>query len=220
VTWLGSMREEQGDIGSTNATLPSLASVQHVYSDDLLWHHHQHRFMSREAIVVGAGVAGLTAARLLARGGLKVTVLEARNRAGGRIHTWNVDDKSTFSSSQQHNDANLVDLGASFVHGHIGNPVTALKEEARFHFATPIQSASPIWPDRCDGQRWSDEESERAGYFAHATVFERLHEVAQSSRHVPHDRETLWSALLSNEGAFEPIWKDVSEDEKAKIFAV
>src|ERR1700733_7500951 len=37
-------------------------------------------------IVIGAGAAGLIAARELARAGRKVTILEARDRCGGRIH--------------------------------------------------------------------------------------------------------------------------------------
>ncbi len=38
-----------------------------------------------EALVIGGGVAGLVAARELAAGGLSVTVLEARERLGGRL---------------------------------------------------------------------------------------------------------------------------------------
>jgi monoamine oxidase len=38
-------------------------------------------------IVVGAGYAGLVAAHRLAAGGADVTVLEARDRVGGRVHT-------------------------------------------------------------------------------------------------------------------------------------
>ena len=38
-----------------------------------------------DTIVVGAGVAGLTAARLLTRAGQRVVVLEARDRVGGRV---------------------------------------------------------------------------------------------------------------------------------------
>ena len=62
-------------------------------------------------LVIGAGMAGLVAARLLHDSGFKVTVLEARDRIGGRVWT----------------DARVgapVDLGGSWVHGTEGNPLT------------------------------------------------------------------------------------------------
>src|SRR2546423_1544359 len=59
-----------------------------------------------DVLVIGAGVAGLAAARELSTAGLKVVLLEARDRIGGRIYT--------------HRDATValpVELGAEFVHG-------------------------------------------------------------------------------------------------------
>ena len=66
-----------------------------------------------EVVVVGAGAAGLSAAATLSRRGAQVTVLEARNRIGGRVWT----------------DRTLgvpIDLGGSWIHGWEGNPLTAL----------------------------------------------------------------------------------------------
>ncbi|GAB4839444.1 hypothetical protein Ancab_028966 [Ancistrocladus abbreviatus] len=59
----------------------------------------------KRIIIVGAGPAGLTAARHLQRQGFYVTVLEARSRIGGRVHT----DLSSLSVP--------VDLGASIITG-------------------------------------------------------------------------------------------------------
>src|SRR5262249_4424352 len=62
---------------------------------------HEH-----EVIVIGAGVAGLAAARHLHDAGLTATVLDARDRIGGRIFTIR-DSRSTLP----------IELGAEFVHG-------------------------------------------------------------------------------------------------------
>lgn len=42
----------------------------------------------RNIVVVGAGMAGLTAAMLLKEAGHTVTILEAQNRLGGRVFTY------------------------------------------------------------------------------------------------------------------------------------
>jgi polyamine oxidase len=56
------------------------------------------------AIVIGAGVSGLKAAVDLATKGYAVTVLEARDRLGGRVHT--IDSS-----------AGSIEMGAQWIHG-------------------------------------------------------------------------------------------------------
>jgi len=45
----------------------------------------------KTAIVIGGGIAGLASAALLAKSGMKVTVLEAREMVGGRAYLWQQD---------------------------------------------------------------------------------------------------------------------------------
>lgn len=63
-----------------------------------------------DVLVVGAGIAGLTAARELVREGLEVLVLEARSRIGGRV--WTRHDLAE----------GPLELGAEFIHTRL-NPI-------------------------------------------------------------------------------------------------
>jgi monoamine oxidase len=76
---------------------------------------------SPEILVLGAGIAGLTAARRLAEAGRRVLLLEARNRIGGRLLT-----------RHDPHAALPVELGAEFVHGRPPE-LLALIDEARLH---------------------------------------------------------------------------------------
>ena len=62
-------------------------------------------------VVVGAGMAGVVAARLLHDAGCQVTVVEANGRLGGRIWT---DERLGAP----------CDLGASWIHGADDNPLS------------------------------------------------------------------------------------------------
>jgi monoamine oxidase len=77
-----------------------------------------------DILIIGAGAAGLMAAYQLAKNGKKVTVLEARDRIGGRIHT--VLQGQT-----------PIELGAEFVHGNLPVTLKLLKEgNIPFHEAS------------------------------------------------------------------------------------
>ncbi|HMQ26018.1 MAG TPA: FAD-dependent oxidoreductase, partial [Acidimicrobiales bacterium] len=75
-------------------------------------------------LVLGAGMAGLGAARQLQDAGFDVRVLEGRDRPGGRTFT---DDSLGLP----------LDLGASWIHGTDGNPLTALADELEVERSAP-----------------------------------------------------------------------------------
>ena len=64
-------------------------------------------------VVIGAGIAGLAAAKKLKNSGFTVTVIEASDRIGGRIKTIDFDGFK-------------ADFGASWIHGINGNPLYSL----------------------------------------------------------------------------------------------
>lgn len=69
-------------------------------------------------LIVGVGMAGLSAATSLADAGWPVRVIEARDRVGGRVHTdrdWDVP----------------LEMGASWIQGTTDNPLMELAQQAR-----------------------------------------------------------------------------------------
>lgn len=69
----------------------------------------------KEILIIGAGISGLVAARMLLRSGLKVTLMEARGRTGGRILT-----------VSQHGVT--AEAGPEFIHGYLKETISLLEE--------------------------------------------------------------------------------------------
>lgn len=111
---------------------------------------------SASVLVLGAGIAGLAAARALTEQGRSVIILEARNRVGGRMWT----------------DSSLgvpLDLGASWIHGVNGNPITKLAKQ--FGVKTvPTDDENSIMFN-ADGSEYSDVEWEET-----ESLFEEIYE--------------------------------------------
>ena len=103
-----------------------------------------------DVIVVGAGMAGLAAARALATRGRSVLLLEARDRIGGRV--WTSKEWPGLP----------VDLGASWIHGVKGNPLTALADEAGVVRTQTRWDPNPVFRPG-GGRAILDDAGERAG---------------------------------------------------------
>lgn len=126
-----------------------------------------------DTIVVGAGVAGLTAARLLAAHGRTVVVLEARDRVGGRVVT---DRRFGLAT----------DMGASWIHGITDSPVAAAA--AAFGMRTVEFTVGGYQPDSRpiayygpDGTRLSEAAAARYAADIHAVDATLVDVVAESA---------------------------------------
>ncbi|MDJ0947366.1 MAG: NAD(P)/FAD-dependent oxidoreductase [Alphaproteobacteria bacterium] len=120
-----------------------------------------------DVVVIGAGMAGLTAARALAAAGARVTVLEARNRIGGRAFT----ESETFGVPFDH--------GCAWLHSADQNPLTPIARELGLTTA----------PDDGDvlvyrGGRLQDENQSEALEDAFARLNQNLDEAGESGRDV------------------------------------
>jgi monoamine oxidase len=81
-----------------------------------------------DVVIIGAGAAGIAAARRLATSGLSVTMLEASARVGGRAFTCNIGGLS-------------IDLGCGWLHSADRNPWTRIAEASGF----AIDRRTPAW---------------------------------------------------------------------------
>jgi monoamine oxidase len=94
-----------------------------------------------DVVVVGAGMAGVTAARSLVRAGLRVLVLEARQRLGGRIHTLRDVCKAP------------VEAGAELIHGTRAQTWPEVRE-AGLTVRPNSHGATAMMIDLGEGGRW------------------------------------------------------------------
>jgi monoamine oxidase len=120
-----------------------------------------------DVLVVGAGMAGLAAARQLQADGFKVLLLEGRNRIGGR--TW-----TDHSWPNAH-----LDLGASWIHGVRGNPITGLARN--FNVETLPTDYDSITLYDTAGRRLDDDKAEQ--------IYNQFEELADAIEEIAEELE-------------------------------
>jgi len=120
-----------------------------------------------EVAVIGAGAAGIAAARRLADAGVPCLLIEARNRLGGRAYTVNHGGQG-------------IDLGCGWLHSAESNPLVAIAEAQ----GRTVDRSLPSWA-RPALERNFPPADQRAFQQAMAAFFERLSLLAEADADVP-----------------------------------
>jgi monoamine oxidase len=139
-----------------------------------------------DAVIVGAGAAGLGAARRLASAKISFAVLEARGRAGGRAHTLA--------------DAPFpLDLGCGWLHSADRNPWTRIAAEAGFK----IDKTIPAWGTQSLNIGFSAED-QAAFALASQRFYERLEAIGAN------DADFAAAKLLEPDCRFNSLLNAIS----------
>src|SRR5882762_11688705 len=140
-----------------------------------------------DVAIIGAGAAGLGAARALENSGLSTIVLEARGRVGGRGHTIMAAPDITF------------DLGCGWLHSADRNSFVKIAEQLNFE----IDKTRPPWRDQSFDAGFPLKE--RADFIAALEAFyERADEAARSGR------DSAASAFLEPGNRWNPMIDAIS----------
>jgi len=134
-----------------------------------------------DVLVLGAGAAGLAAAQQLSQEGLRVIVIEARNRVGGRIFTQHVSGHPL-----------PIELGAEFIHGR---PPES--------FALVEQAGLLVY--EINGERWLAQDRQLAPSDALWNQTNQLFTQMASSGDTDRSFQTFLAGFQS-----DPAWRDAA----------
>ncbi|KAG9557353.1 FAD/NAD(P)-binding domain-containing protein, partial [Aureobasidium melanogenum] len=148
--------------------------------------------------IVGAGFSGLRCADVLLSHGHRVTILEARNRVGGRV-------------GQSNHLGHTVDLGPNWIHGTDDNPI--------FEIAKATKTELHYWDERqrildTDGKPLNEQDAEELGRILWEDGL-----ISQAFKYSRENTETI-DPKLSLMDYFkqeaETLWKDLGQEEQQR----
>ncbi|KAL8917873.1 MAG: hypothetical protein Q9208_007695 [Pyrenodesmia sp. 3 TL-2023] len=145
--------------------------------------------------VVGAGVAGMRCAQMLGAKGIDVTVLEARDRTGGRVGAPRdvrvplTDMILPFKMHQSMLGGHPVDHGPNWIHGVNQNPILDLAKEVGASTLSPPESAPSIFDHT--GQSLSREECKQCSGLMWGIIEEAFEYSDKNSASIPQDQSLL-----------------------------
>jgi monoamine oxidase len=144
-----------------------------------------------DVAIIGAGAAGLGAARALENSGLSMVVLEARDRVGGRAHTVQAAPDVTF------------DVGCGWLHSADKNSFVKIAEQLNFE----IDKNLPPWRERAVGNAFP--QAERDDFIrALAEYYDRAEAAAGEAR--KNGRDCAASAFLEPGNRWNPMIDAIS----------
>src|SRR5262245_58843832 len=140
-----------------------------------------------DVIIIGAGAAGLGAARRLAAAGVTTCVIEARNRVGGRAFT-------------AREPAGLpIELGCAWLHSADENDLTVIARQ----YGLTIDKTIPPWRIQLNGIGFPP-----AGQAAFQAELERLFDRIYVAGDAPDDQPA--GRLLDPGGRWNPLLDAIS----------
>lgn len=151
-------------------------------------------------IVIGAGLAGLAAAKQLLSFGFKVTVLEGRKRAGGRVYTKKMEGGNRTAAA---------DLGGSVLTGTLGNPLGILARQLSYTLHK-IRDKCPLY--RVDGKP-VDADLDQKVEMAFNRLLDKASKLRQLMGEVSQD-VSLGAALET----FRQVYGDAVTEEELSLF--
>ncbi|XP_027365389.1 protein FLOWERING LOCUS D-like isoform X2 [Abrus precatorius] len=152
-------------------------------------------------IVIGAGLAGLAAARQLMRFGFKVTVLEGRKRAGGRVYTKKMEGGNRVCAA--------ADLGGSVLTGTLGNPLGIVARQLG-DLLHKVKDRCPLY---CVDGKPVDPDMDVKVESAFNRLLDKASRLRQLMGEVSVD-VSLGAALET----FRQVYKDAVTDEEINLF--
>ena len=137
---------------------------------------------THDVIVIGAGAAGLAAARTLIDLGRKAIILEARDRIGGRAWT----ESASLGAP--------IDRGCGWLHSADENPWRGIARD----LGIAVLEENPVWQSRI-GDRWIGEGDSAQWDDAISGWFEAIAAAGEAGRDVP-------AASVIGEGPFRALF--------------
>ncbi|KAL2868400.1 flavin monoamine oxidase family protein [Aspergillus lucknowensis] len=125
--------------------------------------------------IIGAGFAGLRCADILSQNGAQVTIFEARDRVGGRVHQSMVGD-------------HLVDMGPNWIHGTGTNPIVNIAE-ATGTTLEDVEGTQALFSS--DGKPVDKQLAARISEFLWSTIEEAFKYSNNHKDNIPADRSLL-----------------------------